>query len=73
MNTVKEVSKLAGVSARTLHHYDKIGLLSPSATTKAGYRLLKSGAIQSFTIARRYRIPKANVIDYLGIGEESTA
>lgn len=42
-------------------------------SAKAGYRLLKSGAIQSFTIARRYRIPKANVIDYLGIGEKSTA
>ncbi|MEY8313109.1 helix-turn-helix domain-containing protein [Oscillospiraceae bacterium 42-9] len=42
-------------------------------STKAGYRILQSGEIKSFTIARRYRIPKANVIDYLGIGEESTA
>lgn len=42
-------------------------------SAKAGYHLLKSGEIKSFTIARRYRIPKTNVIDYLGIGEESTA
>lgn len=36
---VKEVSKLAGVSVRTLHHYDEIGLLHPSSVTPAGYRL----------------------------------
>lgn len=36
---VKEVSKLAGVSIRTLHHYDAIGLLAPSSTTAAGYRI----------------------------------
>lgn len=36
---VKEVSKLTGVSVRTLHHYDAIGLLIPDAVTEAGYRL----------------------------------
>lgn len=36
---VKEVSKLTGVSVRTLHHYDDIGLLTPDAITEAGYRL----------------------------------
>lgn len=36
---VKEVADLVGVSVRTLHHYDKIGLLSPDETTEAGYRL----------------------------------
>lgn len=39
MKTVKEVSKLTGVSIRTLHYYDNIGLLSPSTVTNAGYRL----------------------------------
>lgn len=29
MYTVKKVSQLSGVSIRTLHHYDKIGLFSP--------------------------------------------
>lgn len=38
MMTVNEVSKLAGVSVRTLHYYDKIGLLHPAAVTGAGYR-----------------------------------
>ena len=36
MRTVREVSELTGVSVRTLHHYDAIGLLPPSARTDAG-------------------------------------
>lgn len=39
MLTVKEVCELTGVSVRTLHHYDSIGLLVPSERTDAGYRL----------------------------------
>ena len=35
---VGEVARLAGVTVRTLHHYDRIGLLSPSERTAAGYR-----------------------------------
>ena len=35
---VGEVAELAGVTVRTLHHYDRIGLLSPSERTAAGYR-----------------------------------
>ncbi|MBM3269201.1 MAG: MerR family transcriptional regulator [Candidatus Sericytochromatia bacterium] len=37
--TVKRVADLAGVTVRTLHHYDRIGLLKPSAVSGAGYRL----------------------------------
>jgi DNA-binding transcriptional MerR regulator len=33
------LARLAGVTVRTLHHYDQIGLLEPSARTRAGYRL----------------------------------
>ncbi|MED5019436.1 MerR family transcriptional regulator [Paenibacillus chibensis] len=36
---VKDVAELAGISVRTLHHYDDIGLLHPSETTEAGYRV----------------------------------
>jgi DNA-binding transcriptional MerR regulator len=36
---VKDVARLTGVSVRTLHHYDAIGLLVPSGRTSAGYRL----------------------------------
>ena len=37
--TVGQLATMAGVSVRTLHHYDQIGLLEPSARTEAGYRL----------------------------------
>jgi MerR family transcriptional regulator, thiopeptide resistance regulator len=36
---VNEVARITGVSVRTLHHYDKLGLLVPSTRTTAGYRL----------------------------------
>ncbi len=39
VKTVGQVSELAGVSIRTLRYYDKIGLLSPSSRSDAGYRL----------------------------------
>lgn len=39
MHTVKTVAAMAGVTIRTLHHYDRIGLLTPAATSPAGYRL----------------------------------
>ncbi|HTM67987.1 MAG TPA: MerR family transcriptional regulator [Candidatus Binatia bacterium] len=37
--TVHQLAKLAGVSVRTLHHYDAIGLLTPARAEKNGYRL----------------------------------
>ncbi len=39
MHTVGELSTLAGVSVRALHHYDEIGLLAPTGRSDAGYRL----------------------------------
>lgn len=36
---VKEVAELVGISIRTLHHYDQIGLLTPKEITNSGYRL----------------------------------
>ncbi len=39
MMTVHEVSKIAGVSIRTLQYYDKIGLLHPAGYSDSGYRL----------------------------------
>ena len=46
MKTVKEVSNLTGVSVRTLHHYDSIGLLKPTRVTEAGYRLYDDVALR---------------------------
>ena len=46
MKTVKQVSSLTGVSVRTLHHYDEIGLLKPSKVTEAGYRLYDDASLR---------------------------
>ncbi len=46
MLTVNEVSKLAGISIRTLQYYDKIGLLKPAAYTESGYRLYDDAALE---------------------------
>ena len=46
MKTVKQVSTLTGVSVRTLHHYDEIGLLKPSKVTEAGYRLYDDASLR---------------------------
>lgn len=46
MRTVNEVSKLSGISVRTLHHYDEIGLLRPTEVTEAGYRLYDDIALE---------------------------
>lgn len=37
--TVKAVAELAGISIRTLHHYDALGLLKPAQLSDSGYRL----------------------------------
>ncbi|MHB1418393.1 MAG: MerR family transcriptional regulator [Bacillota bacterium] len=36
---IKEVADMVGISVRTLHHYDRVGLLKPASITTAGYRL----------------------------------
>jgi len=46
MMTVNEVSKLTGVSIRTLQYYDKIGLLHPTGYTESGYRLYDDTALE---------------------------
>ena len=46
MMTVNKVSKLTGVSIRTLQYYDKIGLLHPAKYTEAGYRLYDDAALE---------------------------
>ena len=60
MRTVKEVSKITGVSVRTLHHYDAIGLLKPSKVTEAGYRMYDDTALsrlQNILLFRELQFP----------------
>ena len=60
MRTVKEVSELTGISVRTLHYYDEIGLLAPSDKSEAGYRLYDDKALetlQQILFFREFDIP----------------
>lgn len=58
--TVHEVAEMAGVSVRTLHHYDHIGLLEPASRTAAGYRLYREGdllRLQQILLFRELDVP----------------
>ena len=68
MKTVNEVSKLTGVSVRTLHHYDEIGLLKPTCTTDAGYRLYDDTALerlQHILLFRELQFPLKDIKEIL--------
>ena len=60
MRTVKEISDLTGISVRTLHYYDEIGLLKPTEKSDAGYRLYDDRALeilQQILFFREFDIP----------------
>ncbi len=60
MKTVKEISRLTGISVRTLHYYDEINLLKPTQTTDAGYRLYDDTALErlhSILLFRELQFP----------------
>ena len=68
MKTVKEVSQLTGVSVRTLHHYDAIGLLKPAQVTEAGYRLYDDRALErlhTILLFRELRFSLKQIIQIL--------
>ena len=68
MKTVKEVAAITGVSVRTLHHYDAIGLLKPSEVTDAGYRLYDDTALerlQSILLFRQLQFPLKEIKEIL--------
>jgi len=52
---VGRVAELAGVTVRTLHHYDEIGLVQPSARTAAGYRAYSPGDVERLREVLAYR------------------
>ena len=60
MKTVKEISNLTGISVRTLHYYDEIGLLKPTEKSEEGYRLYDDKALetlQQILFFREFDIP----------------
>lgn len=70
MKTVKEVSRITGVSVRKLHHYDAIGLLKPTKVTDAGYRLYDDTALarmQSILLFRELQFPLREIKQILDV------
>ena len=55
MRTVNELAKLVGVSVRTLHHYDAIGLLKPAKVTESGYRLYDDASLEKLHLILLFR------------------
>ncbi|EQD87657.1 transcriptional regulator [Saccharopolyspora erythraea D] len=53
--SVGEVARLSGVTVRTLHHYDEVGLLVPSRRTRAGYRSYSDGDLDRLRRILFYR------------------
>jgi DNA-binding transcriptional MerR regulator len=53
--TVGRVAELADVTVRTLHHYDEIGLVQPSARTAAGYRAYSADDVEQLREVLAYR------------------
>lgn len=53
--TVGQAAELAGVTVRTLHHYDEIGLLRPSTRTVAGHRAYSAGDVERLREVLAYR------------------
>lgn len=61
---IGDLARLSGVSVRTLHHYDAIGLLRPSGRTTAGYRVYGRDELlrlQQILLYRRIDLPLAEI------------
>ncbi len=69
MYTVKQLSKLAGITPRTLHHYDEIGLLKPSRVGENGYRYYGDESVlrlQQILFYRELGLPLEDIKKIMG-------
>ncbi len=75
-HSVGEVARLSGVTVRTLHHYDEIGLLVPSGRTQAGYREYSAPDVERLQEIVAYRacgLPLGDIAELLdATGDERT-
>lgn len=66
--SVHEVAELTGITARTLHYYDEIGLLKPTKVTEAGYRMYDDKALsrlQNILLFRELEFPLKEIKEIL--------
>ena len=55
VKSVNQIAKQTGVSVRTLHHYDAIGLLKPTLVADSGYRYYDDGALERLYLILLFR------------------
>jgi len=61
---IQEFAKLAGVTVRALHHYDRLGLLKPSGRSGAGYRLYRDcdlARLEQIVVLKFLGLPLAQI------------
>lgn len=67
--SIREVSKMAGVSTRTLRYYDEIGLLRPSRVNSSGYRIYgkeEINRLQQILFYREFEMPLEKIAEIMG-------
>ena len=67
--SIREISKMAGVSTRTLRYYDEIGLLSPCRVNSSGYRIYGQGEVnrlQQILFYREFELPLEKIAQIMG-------
>lgn len=70
--TVKQVSQLTGLTVRTLHHYDQIGLLKPAFVAENGYRYYNQenlARLQEILLFRELEFPLKDIQQLLDVTE----
>ncbi|HEL1828595.1 TPA: MerR family transcriptional regulator [Streptococcus suis] len=70
--TVKQVSQLTGLTVRTLHHYDQIGLLKPAFVAENGYRYYNQenlARLQEILLFRELDFPLKDIQPLLDVTE----
>ncbi|AAK81402.1 DNA-binding transcriptional MerR regulator [Clostridium acetobutylicum] len=73
---INEVAKLTGITIRTLHYYDEIGLLKPSEITGAGYRLYDENSLsklQQILFFRELEFPLNEIKEIMRSSQYDTA
>jgi MerR family transcriptional regulator, thiopeptide resistance regulator len=72
MFTIKQLSKMAGITPRTLHYYDEIGLLKPSHIGDNGYRYYDEESLmrlQQIMLYREFDLPLDKIKKIMGRGD----
>lgn len=70
--TVKQVGQLTGLTVRTLHHYDQIGLLKPAFVAENGYRYYNQenlARLQEILLFRELDFPLKDIQQLLDVTE----